>query len=234
MKLITWNIRKGLGPHHGPKADAEALGRMVASLHPELVLLQEVARREEGAQGDALAESLEMTVHYAANAVTRRGDHGNATFVRRDVHEVSNHDLSLNPIERRGLLHTVLDLNGRKLHVLNTHLSLTGGQRRRQVARIAEVIARDCPADEALVLAGDFNDWTGRLDRLVRETCGVASIAGALTRTERRSWPSFRPLLALDRVYYRGLELADARVLRDAPWRTLSDHLPLEVTFFVP
>jgi endonuclease/exonuclease/phosphatase family metal-dependent hydrolase len=45
-----------------------------------------------------------------------------------------------------------------------------------------------------------------------------------------RSFPSAVPFLSLDRVYVRGLVVRDAQVLTGAPWKGLSDHVPLTVT----
>ena len=82
MRVITWNIRKGLGPHHGPRVGAEAIAAMLARRAPELVLLQEVTRRHGAAQGEDIARHVGMTSHYGANAFYRIGDHGNATLLR--------------------------------------------------------------------------------------------------------------------------------------------------------
>jgi endonuclease/exonuclease/phosphatase family metal-dependent hydrolase len=45
-----------------------------------------------------------------------------------------------------------------------------------------------------------------------------------------RSFPSAVPFLSLDRVYVRGLVVREAKVLTGAPWRGLSDHVPLTVS----
>jgi endonuclease/exonuclease/phosphatase family metal-dependent hydrolase len=39
------------------------------------------------------------------------------------------------------------------------------------------------------------------------------------------------PLLRVDRVYFRGLKLLDARLLRGGVWRRLSDHAALTASF---
>jgi endonuclease/exonuclease/phosphatase (EEP) superfamily protein YafD len=35
------------------------------------------------------------------------------------------------------------------------------------------------------------------------------------------------PVLPLDRIYYRGLKLKSAHILKGRPWNLLSDHLPV-------
>ena len=46
-----------------------------------------------------------------------------------------------------------------------------------------------------------------------------------------RTYPARFPLLALDRFYFRGLEIKDAKVPRESSWKSLSDHLPLLCEF---
>jgi endonuclease/exonuclease/phosphatase family metal-dependent hydrolase len=40
-----------------------------------------------------------------------------------------------------------------------------------------------------------------------------------------RTFPSFLPLLRLDRIYVRGFDVATSRVHGGRPWSNLSDHL---------
>jgi endonuclease/exonuclease/phosphatase family metal-dependent hydrolase len=41
----------------------------------------------------------------------------------------------------------------------------------------------------------------------------------------QRTFPSFMPLLRLDRIYVRGFRIAASRVHKGKPWSMLSDHL---------
>ena len=85
--------------------------------------------------------------------------------------------------------------------------------------------------DDAVLLAGDFNDWTGRVDPLICEGSDLDNAMLLLTMQERRTWSTRRPLWALDRIYYRNLHLRDVTVLRESPWDRLSDHFPVRATF---
>lgn len=68
-------------------------------------------------------------------------------------------------------------------------------------------------------------------DRLFdpRSPEGLAAGAGARGRRVRtaRTFPALVPWLRMDRIYLRGFEVRDARVLRGPEWARLSDHSPL-------
>ena len=42
------------------------------------------------------------------------------------------------------------------------------------------------------------------------------------------------PVLKMDRIYSRGLEIIDTRHLKGHKWRKLSDHTPLYAEFGAP
>jgi endonuclease/exonuclease/phosphatase family metal-dependent hydrolase len=231
LRLITWNLRKLKGAG-GTLVSAGELAGVIVPHHPHLVLCQEVFHSCETAgpaQSRDLATLLSMSPAYGPNAVYRRGNHGNAILTALPIERSANFDLSTNRIEKRGVLYARLEHPDFSLHVLNTHLGLNSVQRRRQVGRIAQVIEELVPDGEPLILAGDFNDWTGRLDRWVRERCRVNSAFEGLPIGRRLSWPSHHPVFGLDRVYLRHLVPLSVQVLGGAPFDRLSDHLPITV-----
>jgi endonuclease/exonuclease/phosphatase family metal-dependent hydrolase len=83
-------------------------------------------------------------------------------------------------------------------------------------------------------VGGDFNDWRLLLEPALREGLRFRSaterphlLTGAI-----RTFPSFFPQGALDRIYYRGrLRLHGARRCRFALSRVASDHLPVIADF---
>lgn len=67
-------------------------------------------------------------------------------------------------------------------------------------------------------------------DRLFDPRSSEASaVAGGRERRVRtaRTFPALVPWLRMDRIYLRGFEVRDARVLRGTEWARLSDHSPL-------
>ena len=49
-----------------------------------------------------------------------------------------------------------------------------------------------------------------------------------------RSFPIWQPLLAMDRIYYRGVRPVSCQRLSTGPWRELSDHAALMGVFSLP
>jgi endonuclease/exonuclease/phosphatase family metal-dependent hydrolase len=164
---------------------------------------------------------------YRSNAVTRHGEHGNALLSRWPIGDIGHHDVSDHRFEQRGLLHVPVRWHGMTLHAVVCHFGLVHRSRVRQVERLARFIAAEVPAGEALVVAGDFNDWSEKLDGLMRELGLERAVAPAGSRLQQATFPSLAPVFALDRFYLRGLRCVSTMVPRGIAWARMSDHLPL-------
>jgi endonuclease/exonuclease/phosphatase family metal-dependent hydrolase len=134
--------------------------------------------------------------------------------------------------EQRGLLHVPVLWNGSRVHVVVAHFALLHAGRVRQVQRLAEYLAAEVPAGEPLMVAGDFNDWSEKLDTPMR-AIGLARASDPAppgwSAVHKPTFPALAPVFALDRVYLRGLRCRSTLVPRGAGWRKWSDHLPLLV-----
>mgnify|MGYP001368064044 CR=1 FL=1 len=86
---------------------------------------------------------------------------------------------------------------------------------------------------ENIIIAGDFNDWHQRLHRRFLNLDLKEAFCEQYGRPVK-SFPSKRPLLPLDRVYFRGLTLRHAQLLHGEPWESLSDHCALYAEFELP
>jgi len=242
LRVATYNIHKGvrgMGPRK--RLEIHNLGLAVEALDADLVFLQEVrlfhtrearhfARGTFGWPQQGQAEFLApegYEVAYRTNAVTRHGEHGNALLSRWPIGEVGHHDVSDHRFEQRGLLHVPVQWHGTTVHAVVAHFGLANAGRLRQVQRLAAFIAAEVPAGEPLLVAGDFNDWTEKLDEPMRQ----AGLARARAPDERplqaMTFPSRVPIFAHDRVYTRGLRCCSTMVPRGSAWARMSDHLPL-------
>ncbi len=174
FRVATYNIHKGvqgIGPAR--RLEIHNLGHAIEQLDADIICLQEVRKvnRQAAArfhrwpelpQADFLAPEG-YTAVYETNAITKHGEHGNALLTRWPVLRKTHQDISDHRFEQRGLLHVAIDLDGRTVHTIVVHLGLIKGSRIRQIAQLREFVEREIPPGEALVVAGDFNDWGARM-----------------------------------------------------------------------
>jgi len=240
LRVATYNIHKGvqgLGPRR--RLEIHNLGHAVEQLDADIVCLQEVrkvhhreaeyfTRWPDMPQADFLAPEGYEAV-YRTNAYTRHGEHGNAMLSRWPVVAHQHEDMSDHRFEQRGLLHSEVRFHGVSIHVVVVHLGLIRASRIRQMEQLKRFIAREIPAGEPLVVAGDFNDWGA----LVRRTLGGAGLV-ALDQESMATFPSRLPLVQLDHIYARGLVPVQLHVPRGRIWWRMSDHLPLIAEFRLP
>lgn len=240
IRVATYNIHKGvqgIGPAR--RLEIHNLGHAVEQLDADIVCLQEVRklhRREaeyfahwpDMPQAEFLAPEG-YTAVYRTNAHTRHGEHGNAMLSRWPVVSHQHEDMSDHRFEQRGLLHSEVTVHGCAVHVIVVHLGLIKASRVRQIAQLQKYIGREVPADAALVVAGDFNDWGST----VQQSMGSAGLA-SFSQQKAATFPSRLPVVQLDHVYARGLTPLGLHVPRGRIWARMSDHLPLIAEFELP
>jgi endonuclease/exonuclease/phosphatase family metal-dependent hydrolase len=236
--LLTFNINGGFELSRR-RLVLPALRVAVRAVNADIMLLQEVLGAHAGhaarhrdwptlAQHEYLADSIWPHQAYARNAVFVEGHQGNALLSRFPIAHWANHDVSVAGHEPRGLMHVAIDLPGMAahLHLINVHLGLHESHRQFQAASLCRFVDDTIPASAPLVVGGDFNDWRRRAHGLLE----ASGLQEAFARTHgrlARTFPSRAPLLPLDRIYVRNLQVEGARVLSGTPWSKLSDHAGL-------
>jgi endonuclease/exonuclease/phosphatase family metal-dependent hydrolase len=170
-----------------------------------------------------LSEDFWHDWHYGKNVEYPDGHHGNAILSKRPLHKGENYDISAYRFERRGLLHSITQLEGVAIpiHCFCVHLALFEKGRERQLQEIIHYIDLLAGGGPTIV-AGDFNDWRNRVSTPMRHA-GFNEVFEVLTGSPAKTFPSVRPILAMDRIYVRGLKIHSAEVLHE--WLKLSDHL---------
>jgi len=201
----------------------------LGNLAVDLLLCQEVFHNEhtETSQSANLARVLGLNSYYGANKFRNIGHHGNTTFTRLSVEFFENHDISTNRIERRGALYVRSRFNGLPLHIFNVHLGLSQNQRQQQIHQVQQIIEHQCPNGDPIILAGDFNDWSKRLNPMITEKLGFHNAFADIRAQAIRTWPAGLPVFGLDRIYLKNLNAVEVKRLDGKPWSELSDHLPL-------
>jgi endonuclease/exonuclease/phosphatase family metal-dependent hydrolase len=77
------------------------------------------------------------------------------------------------------------------------------------------------------MIAGDFNDWTTRAGGKFASRLDLHEVFEQHTGRHARSFPSFFPMLSLDRVYVRGFHIKHAQVHTGSGLLKVSDHAVL-------
>ena len=138
-------------------------------------------------------------------------------------------DVSHHPLESRGLLHCEVEIPGWKerLHCINVHLGLWARSRRFQVEWLCDRIRASVPKKGPLVVAGDFNDWQGKASCVLEKELRLTEVFQHKEGRHARSYPARFPMLTLDRIYVRDMEVDGVERHVGGPWARLSDHVAL-------
>ncbi len=170
---------------------------------------------------------------YGKNAIYHKGHHGNAIISKYNFCAWENINVSLMKTASRSLLHGTLEVPyiDSKIHVICVHLGLFEHERERQLERLINRIHSHVPHNEALIIAGDFNDWRRRAERYLSHVLGVKEVFKDQYGDYAKTFPAWMPILPMDRIYTRGLEIKNCYRLSGSSWKRLSDHLPLVSEF---
>jgi endonuclease/exonuclease/phosphatase family metal-dependent hydrolase len=244
--VATYNIHKGFS-HFNRRVVIHELREKLHGLAADLLFLQEVIGVHERhacrfqdwplkPQHEYIADQVWHEVAYGKNCVYRDGHHGNALLSRFPITSQENEDISAHAFESRGMLHCVVKPGGGlpEIHCLNVHLGLFERGRQWQIRALCERIRALVPKDAPLIIAGDFNDWRHKANRLLVDTIGVEEVFESFKGRPARTFPSVMPVFRLDRIYARGLRVVDATVWYAFPGARLSDHAALAATFELP
>lgn len=224
VAIASYNLHSCVGLDR--KCSPARVAEVLRELDCDIYALQEVDNQpgdhEESMQLEYLSRSMAMAAVPGMRLVKHTGEYGNAILTRLPIMSVRRHDLSYSRAEPRGAVDVELDLGGRPLRVIATHLGLRRRERRFQWRRLMVAIAEGS-LDAPLIVLGDMNEW----------------YRGAITLREAHlafgeppapvGFPSFAPFLALTRIWVRphaAIESITAH--RSDLTRKASDHLPLK------
>jgi endonuclease/exonuclease/phosphatase family metal-dependent hydrolase len=245
LKILTYNIHKGFNSTNR-RFVLHAIKDVLQQIDADIVFLQEIHGERTisknrfddwptNSQFEFLADSIWHHHAYGKNAVYRSGHHGNAILSKHPIVEWENIDVSLMRTASRSLLHATIEVPDipQKVHLICVHLGLFNMEREMQLSTLAKRIDSHVPHTEPLIIAGDFNDWRGRAERHLTAELGVSEVFMKTRGEYARSFPAWMPVLTMDRIYSRGLQLTRCQQLQGQPWRKLSDHIPLMAEFAI-
>ena len=143
VRVMTFNI------HHGADAngrlDLVRIANVITEYRADIVAVQEVDRltqRTEKRDFPAeLAAFTKMTCVYSTNLNLQGGHYGNAVLTRFPVKAADNRHYQMKtPREPRGIQQLVLDVHGREVAILNTHLDV-GDDDSERWSSVQEILA---------------------------------------------------------------------------------------------
>jgi endonuclease/exonuclease/phosphatase family metal-dependent hydrolase len=228
IQIATYNVHRWTGLNGRRTPDPARACFVISELDADVIALQEVLRPATGSDPlAAVADALGLHVAFAPTRLHRHGDLGNAILSRWPIQSVSVLDLSFSRIEKRVAVAARFQGEGPPLGVVATHLALVDRTRHRQVR---ELLEHPHLHSGPVVLMGDMNAW--------RRCPATRALEESLRAHGNLEWPaSFpasRPVLALDRVYARGVKILEVAAHGAAAARRASDHLPVLARIEIP
>lgn len=238
ITITSYNIHKGMSPLNR-LVQMHGMGEALQTLSPDILCLQEVQGKHlkravaynefpEESQHEWFGEYLQCKGNYGKNCEYDHGHHGNAILSRYPLDPKHNVNITVNRLEKRGVLHSEVYPDGwaSKVVVLSAHLNLLHKDRIKQYQAISEYILDEIDPNTPLILAGDFNDWTKKSTARL-SALGLTEVFEHMYDKTPATFPAKLPLLSLDRIYVKNLVVKNAIVHAGVPWSDLSDHLPI-------
>ena len=233
LNVMSYNIHVGIGMDK--KLDLARVAEVIRRQRVDLVGLQEVDRGvERTGRADEIKELARLTgmdYAFAHNLDYQGGQYGVAVLSRFPVLAIDHRRYAnRRERERRGFIRVEVEVGGRRLNFVTTHLDyqfLDG-----RVFETEQLLAALADVRGPLVVTGDFNEepGAGAYELMLRAgytdgwtRAGTRDPAGGLT------YPADKPAKRIDYVFYRGLGDAEASNA-SVPETLASDHRPVVVS----
>lgn len=227
LRVMTYNIHVGVGMDK--KLDLQRIADVINREHPDLVGLQEVDRGVKRTEGkDEIAELARMTnMHYAFahNLDYQGGQYGVAVLSRFPIGAIDHRKFeNKREAERRGMIRIEVDIQGKTINFVTTHLDYQFDDGRLFEAEQMLKFLHDVKGP--LIVVGDFNDEpSGKTYELMSQGFDDAWVRSR-AKDAGPTYPADKPVKRIDYVFTRQSD----RVKAKKAWvvNTLaSDHLPL-------
>ena len=156
ISIMSYNI------HHGKDCQdlytVEEIINFLEESGTDIICLQEVLFSHH----TLIREHGNYEAQFVANVDIPIAAMGLATYSKYPIIE-SNHIFLTSKTEQRGALHTVYEIEGKRVNVINVHLGLSTKERIKQVQEIKNYI-KDLEGE--VIIAGDFNQDPLAIDGL--------------------------------------------------------------------
>lgn len=228
LKVMSYNI------HHGKnilgRDTLDIIAALIEESGADIIGLQEVDngmyRSKFRNQLKYLADSLSMYYAYGENLNILSGRYGNAILSKYPI-VYSENILLPSKREQRGMLRADIDVDGRKINFMSTHLGLNIEEREKQMKVITDYTKT---LTDEIIIVGDFNaqpeeDEIRRFSKFMIDTGYAAG---------ESHQPTFDFPFVSGRIDYifisPSFTLNEYRVIKSRA----SDHYPVEALLTLP
>ena len=227
LRVMTYNIHVGVGMDK--KLDLQRIADVINREQPDLVGLQEVDRGVKRTEGkDEIAELATMTrMHFAfaPNLDYQGGKYGVAILSRLPM-KATVHTMFENKreAERRGMLKVEVDVDGKPLTFVTTHLDYQHEDGRLFETEQLLKVLQDVKG--SLIVVADLNDVPEGSSYKLMDTLFDDAWIASRAKGDGFSYPADKPVKRIDHIFYRPVN----RVRAKKAWvvETLaSDHIPV-------
>ena len=229
LRVMTYNIQHGEGIDQ--KIDLARIAKVITAAQADLVALEEVDRgvkRTAGVDEPAeLARLTGLTAYFDNNFHYQGGEYGNAVLTRFPIKRAQNtHYRMLRPSEQRGVIQLVLDVRGRDVLFMATHIDYRADDSERliNIDELKQIVTDATAAKLPVILCGDFNDIPGsrthgKVKTFLTDTWEIVGQGKGL------SYSTEKPVKRIDYVWITPatIEPVSIAVLKS----DASDHLPV-------
>ena len=237
LRVMTYNVHGCTGLDG--KNSSERIARVIARHDVDVVALQEidVGRDRSGKidQADRIARKLGMVSHFYPSFVLKEGQYGNAVISRYPLKIVRTDALprlkTHGVFEPRAALWVEIDVNGVKVNLINSHLSLWPAER---LAQTEALLGPDWIGSAAcqapVILCGDFN--SNPRSMVCKRMGGKLRDAQLLLASHKphNTWMAAHPFRRIDHFFVSpDIGVLNITVPTTELDRIASDHLPLIV-----
>ena len=235
--MLTYNVHGCVGLDG--KTSPDRIARVIARQGADVVALQEidVGRNRSGKidQAESIARKLGMRFHFHPSLSLAEGQYGNAILSRYPLKIIRTDSLprlkAHSFYEPRGALWVEIDVNGIKVNLITSHLSLWPAERLLQIdALLGPNWIGNAACQKPVILCGDFNaNPRSMVCRRIGSKLRDAQLV-AESHKPKSTWLTSHPFSRIDHFFVSpDIHVMSVTVPTTELDRIASDHLPLVV-----
>ena len=235
LRIMSYNVHgcKGMDS----RISTDRIARVIARYNPDVVALQEIdagRSRSFGIdQAQRIAMILEMSFHFHPAFQYKEEQYGNAILSRYPMSLVKNDVLpklwNKAFLEFRGAIWVMVDYQGTKVNIINTHLSLWPKERLLQIKTLLDGDWLERPDRSGpVILCGDLNMVPN--SPVYKEICKKFKDSQLMVAGHKplKTWFAGLPIMRIDHIFVTPeFRVNSIQVSHTALERSASDHLPI-------